>query len=210
MTNKDKKKLKKFITIIITVATLIVAGVSWLLLTLTTPPSLQDVIEGLNINPNEISMEVSIANNESQLNFVFIISEKNNYIKTVKTENNIEETTILYNQNDLYYLYKKDTSEINFQLLENDAKNMFLSLQNDVIYLNDLLEVNYDSIKYYSYNENQVTYSNYRNNIFYDNIIDIKDDKLVEFTQTYTKNNQINTIKVNIIEEIKIELPNIN
>lgn len=210
LTNKQKKQLRIIISIVVFLVTLIVTGVTWICVKLTTPPSLEEVIANIDINSAEISMDVTITTDDSITNYVFVVSESNNYISIVKEENNVEETKILYKTNDQYFLYQKTTSEITIELRETDALDMYKSLESQVISLEDYLNVDFGSIKYYNYSETEVTYSNYREGIFYDNKINLLNDELVEFTQIYTKNNKINTVNVKIIENLNIFIPNNN
>ncbi|MFI3328983.1 MAG: hypothetical protein R3Y05_00700 [bacterium] len=207
MTNKQKKQLKTIISITVALITLIVAGVSWLMLKITTPPSLEKIISEIKFDLSEISMQSTITNGDSELIFTYIISEENNYIKTIEEENDEIRTTVLYKSDDTYYLYKKTTTEVVIELNENDGLNMFDALKGDVVNLDDYLDVNYDSIKYYNYDENKITYSNYRGNIFYDNVLLFENGKLIELSQTFTRNNTINTVNLKIINDYKIEIP---
>ncbi len=205
ISNKDKKKIK----IILFVIFLCISLGSLIYLKVTTPPTLESVMQNIDIDTTSINIELTITNKNEEIKFTCTVSDDDNYIKTVKESNDVSETNIVYKENDKYYLYQKKDDEKIVELNEIDAKNFIDKLKLEVIELEDYLDVDYDAVKYYFYSKDLVTYSNYRNNIFYDNELVFENNQLIEIKQTFTSNNLINTVSLKYSNNVNVEIPKI-
>lgn len=205
ITTKQKNQLK--LRILIFVIVCIVSAGSFLYIKLTTPPTLESVLEDVSFDTSEVTLDVTLSNKNETINYTYIVSEENTYIKTIKTIENTIETSILYLDNDIYYLYVDKGTPTTIQLETNDGIFMFNNLKLEVQELENYLDINYSNVKYYYYSEELVTFSSFKDNVFYDYEIQIKNNKLFNLTQTFTVNNIINTVEINVDYNVDIKLP---
>lgn len=188
-------KLTKKKILILTLICLISIG-SFVFVKITTPPSLESVINDVVFETSEVCIEVSISNKNDSLKYTYEVSDNNKYIKIVKENSDLIENKSVYIKDDIYYLESNDTT---IKLNDNDGINMFNTLKKEVIDLKSYLDIDYSNIKYYYYSEEKITFSHYKDNIFYDNEIVLIDNKLVSLTQDFTVNDVINTVVIRFI-----------
>ncbi len=205
LSKKKQKELK--IKILVFVLVCLISLGSFLFIKLTTPPQLEKVIDGIMFNTSEVELDIVVSNKNEEVKYKFIVSDSNNYIKIEKEANETKETSIVYKEHDIYYLYVDKEVQTTIELQGNDGINMINTLKKEVYDLESYLDIDYKSVKYYYYSEELVTFSNYNNNIFYDNEMVIKDDKLVSLTKVFGVNNVVNTVKIDVNYEINIEFP---
>lgn len=205
ITNKQKKqyKIKVFIFIIIC---LMSAG-SYLYIKFTTAPDLESVIANVVFDTSEVTIDVTLSNKNEKVNYIYTISDKNNYIKSVKTIDTVVETNIVYLENSIYYLYVDKGTPNKIELTYDNGVDMFNNLKLEVQKLNDYLDIDYNSIKYYTYTEELISFSSYKNYVFYDYEIGLSDNKLINMKQTFTVNNIINTVSINVDYNTNIVIP---
>ncbi len=206
ITKKQKQQFK--LKILALVVTCIVALGSFLFYKITTPPTLESIISKTTFDTSEVTIEVKVSNKNEELNYTFVVSDENNYIKSVKEVNDVIETSIVYKQDDKYFLYVNKDIEETIELKNNDGENFINNLKKDVYDLESYLDINYDTVKYYFYSEELITFSNYTNGVFYDNELEIIDNKLVSMKKVFGVNNIVNTVDINIDYNVDVQIPN--
>lgn len=209
MAKKLTKKQKNQLAIKLMIFSIVcmVAIGSFVYYKVTTPPTLESVISDVMFDTSEITLDVTITNKNEEIKYKYVVSDDNNYIKIVKQYDDITETSIVYQQDNMFYLYVNKETEVTIELQESDAYSLFNNLKKEVYDLESYLELDYDAVKYYYYSKEYVEFSNYRNNVFYDNKIVIENDKLVSLTQVFGVNNVLNTIVVNVNYDVILEKP---
>lgn len=203
ITNKEKKQLKAAITIGVVLMLAVISVVVYFI----TPPTLEKVLSKTSFDTSEAKVELTISNKNEEMNFTYIVSKERNYIKTIKEQDGITTTNVLFQQDSKYYLMQND---ISIELLKNDAENMFNKLHEEVLTLEDYLEINYSVVKYYDYDKELIKFSYYDNSIFFDTSLKINDNKLSSLTQTYAVDNVINTVKLDVSYQFELEIPAVN
>lgn len=203
ITNKEKKQLKAAITIGVVLMLAVISVVVYFI----TPPTLEKVLSKTSFDTSEAKVELTISNKNEEMNFTYIVSKERSYIKTIKEQDGITTTNVLFQQDSKYYLMQND---ISIELLKNDAENMFNKLHEEVLTLEDYLEINYSVVKYYDYDKELIKFSYYDNSIFFDTTLKINDNKLSSLTQTYAVDNVINTVKLDVSYQFELEIPAVN
>ncbi len=206
--NKIDSKTKKKIQILITIIVICISIGSFVFVKLTTPPSLESALKDITFDSSEIMIESKLTNKNDVMEFTFIISEENKYIKTIKKINDSTETNIVYYKDDSYYLYQEKEDNVTIKLNDNDGIDMFNKLKLEVIEISELLSIENSNVKYYTYSTELILFSNYRDNIFYDNEITIENKKITNLLQVFTVNNVVNTINIDFIYEFTTTIPN--
>lgn len=160
--------------------------------------SIEEALKDIYFEVSDIEVNVTISSSNNKVDFYYIINDEANYIKTVKTQNEVTVENVIFMKDNNYYLYQNNNTEVTVPLNEADALVFISNIKSDALKLNEYLNVNYDEVMYYEYSEEQIKFSDYRDNIFYDSIIVIKNNKLSELTQVYTKENVIYTVNMQI------------
>lgn len=205
LTKKQKNKLILRLMIFSIVCTVAIG--SFVYYKVTTPPTLESVISDVMFDTSEITLDVTVSNKNEEIKYKYVVSDKNNYIKIVKQYDDITETSIVYQQDNKFYLYVEKETEVIIELQESDAYNLFNNLKKEVYDLESYLELDYDAVKYYYYSKEYVEFSNYRKNVFYDNKVVIENNKLVSLTQVFGVNNVLNTVVVDVNYDVILEKP---
>ncbi|MFI3252648.1 MAG: hypothetical protein R3Y60_05880 [bacterium] len=203
--NKISNKGKAFIFILVC----IISACSYVYIKLTTPPTLESILSNTTFNTSEVTLDVTISNKNTEVNYTYVISEKNDYIKTIKKYDNKEEVSVVYKVDSKYYLYVNKGNPIIIELTDADGLAMLDELKTEVNELELYLDVDYNSVKYYTYSEELITFSSYNDYVFYDYELVIVESQLVSLLQTFTVNNVVNTVEINVIDMQDIIIPTI-
>lgn len=203
--NKISNKGKAFIFILVC----IISACSYVYIKLTTPPTLESILSNTTFNTSEVTLDVTISNKNTEVNYTYVISEKNDYIKTIKKYDNKEEVSVVYKVDSKYYLYVNKGNPIIIELTDADGLAMLDELKTEVNELELYLDVDYNSVKYYTYSEELITFSSYNDYVFYDYELVIVESQLISLLQTFTVNNVVNTVEINVIDMQDIIIPTI-
>ncbi len=206
---KINSKMNNKIKALIFIVALFVAVGSYLYIHFTTAPSLESVISNVSFDTSEVTLDVSLTNKNDELYYTYVVSESNDYIKSVKKQNSITETSIVYKQNSSYFLYVNKGTPINIELSENDGNNFINNLRTEINSLEDYLDIDFDIVKYYTYSEESITFSVYKESVFYDYEIVIENNKLSYLKQVFTVNNIVNTVEIDVDYNVVIDIPTI-
>lgn len=206
ITKKQKNKL--IARVIVLCIVLLMAAGSFIFVKVTTPPTLESVLDGVLFETNEVTLDVCISNKNETVNYEFVVSQSSSYIKIKKEINNNVETSIVYKTENQYYLYIDKEEQTIIELEETDGINMLNNFKTNIDQLDTYLDIDYKSVKYYYYSEELITFSNYDKNIFYDNEIVLKDNKLVNLKKVFTVDNIVNTVDISVDYTVDITIPN--
>lgn len=207
--NRIRIRINSKVGLLIFVIILLISVGGFFYMQFTAIPSLQSVIENASFDTSEVTLDVSLKNVNDELSYTYVVSDSNNYIKSVKKQNSITETSIVYNTNNTYYLYVNKGTPTNIELTDTDGANFIKNLKTEVNSLEDYLDINFDIVKSYNYSKELITFSVYKDSVYYDYEIVIEDDKLVNLKQVFTANNSINTVDIAVSYEVNIDIPSV-
>lgn len=199
--------MKKIILITIMLITLVgCAG--------NSKPVLNDLLDSIVYDAYESTATFSMIS-EGEINnkliFEYTVSEENNYIKMVKEINDDLETNIIYNKDDVFYLYQnKNDSENTIELTNNTAFELIDQIieQRDFYYSISST----DATSYTSNVKDAVTtvfYAETIEDIYYDIQVSYNTSnmKFVGLSKVFTQNNTMTTIELNISYTLDMTIP---
>lgn len=171
-------------------------------------PSLKSSLNKLDFEVDNVQLELTYKNKNDVYVSTYVISTEDDYIYCSKLDNdNLVEYT-LFKSTDVFYLeYKTVDNSTIVKLNDNDGEQYFDNLLSDAIGLKDYLNINYDNVSNYKYSKDLITFSDYRNNIFFDTTIKVSNKKIYELTQVYTNSNIIHTNTLKIDYDYSINIP---
>ncbi len=182
-------------------------------LTACVQTNLNDILESIEFDTNESTAIFSIVNFgevNNQMSFEYTISEKNEFVKTVKIYNTDVETNIIYKNNNNYYLYQeKNDNIVNIELTEYDAK---IALNSVVLERDELYTISTETTEYSkktSDGNTCITYEERLDDVLYsiDVSFNTSNNQFVSLQRKYTVDNTMTTISLFVSYELDLSLP---
>ncbi len=204
-----KQKQKLALKLIVFLVVCLISLGSFLYYKATTQPSLESVISNISFDTSKVTLDVTLSNQNETIHYLYVVSDEDNYIKSVKTINQVSETNIVYQEDSQYYLYVDKGTPAIVSLNTNDALAIINNLKTQITTLEDYLDINYSTVKYYKYSKESLIFSNTKDGVFYDNEILISNNMVESLKQTYTIGNLINIVTIDIDYTVSIEIPTI-